>query len=120
MTTDPVTWFEVHTPDPTRSKTFYGQLFGWTFNDEVPGYSTVLLGDAAPIGGGIASTGPAHRPMTVFNIQVPDVQASCDAVEGAGGKVAMPPQTTPDGLHFAYLTDPDGSTFGVWTPPPAS
>jgi predicted enzyme related to lactoylglutathione lyase len=29
----------------------------------------------------------------------------------------MPLQETPNGLRFAYLADPDGSTFGVWTPP---
>jgi len=32
----------------------------------------------------------------------------------------VPRQTTPDGLAFAYVADPDGSTFGVWTPPSAA
>jgi predicted enzyme related to lactoylglutathione lyase len=34
-----------------------------------------------------------------------------------GGKVAMPALTTSNGLKFAYLQDPSGNTFGVFTPP---
>lgn len=116
---NPVTWFEVHTPDPTRAKAFYGGAFGWTFEDDAPGYSMIAAGTGAPIGGGIASKGPDFPAMAVFNVQVPDVAAACGRVEELGGTVVVPRQTTPIGLEFAYVADPDGSTFGVWTPPPA-
>jgi predicted enzyme related to lactoylglutathione lyase len=54
--------------------------------------------------------------MTVFNVQVDDVAATCDTVEQAGGSVVIAMQTTPTGLDFAYVADPDGSVFGVWKP----
>ena len=117
---NPVSWFEIHTPDPVRAKAFYGGAFGWTFSDDMPGYSMIAAGTGAPIGGGVASTGPEHPAMAVFNVQVPDVAAACARVEALGGAVVMPVQQTPDGLAFAYVADPDGSVFGVWTPPPAS
>ena len=115
---NPVTWFEVHTADPDRAKGFYGQLFGWTFTEEAPGYTMIGLGPDAPIGGGIAAGRPGQPPLAVFLVQVADVAAVCAAAAPAGGGVALSPQTTPTGLRFAYLTDPDGSTFGIWTPPP--
>ena len=120
ITANPVSWFEIHTPDPVRAKAFYGGALGWTFSDDMPGYSMIAAGTGAPIGGGVASTGPEHPAMAVFNVQVPDVAAACARVEALGGAVVMPVQQTPDGLAFAYVADPDGSVFGVWTPPPAS
>ena len=113
----PVSWFEIHTADPDRAKSFYGSVFGWSFDDSMPGYSMDGLGDGAPIGGGIAHSDGAYPNDTVFNIQVPDVPAACAAVEAAGGSVVMPAGTTPFGLTFAYAADPDGSVFGLWCPP---
>ena len=115
---NPVTWFEVHTPDRERAKTFYGRVFGWTFADDpqVP-YSMVEMGEDAPIGGGIAETEPGQPTMTVFNVQVPDVEAALARVDEHGGTIIVPRQSTPNGLEFAYVADPDGSMFGLWTPP---
>jgi predicted enzyme related to lactoylglutathione lyase len=115
----PVSWFEVHTNDVSRAQRFYGAVFGWTFDDSVPGYSMIGLGDDAPIGGGIAH-GDGTRPTdAVFNVQVPDVDAACAAVADSGGSVVVPPAATPTGLRFAYIADPDGSVFGLWCPPAA-
>ena len=116
-TTMPVTWFEVHTPDPDRARSFYGDVFGWDFQSVMPGYDMISLGERAPIGGGIASTGPEHRPMAVFNVQVEDVRETCERITEAGGTVVAEPQETEDGLAFAYVADLDGSVFGVWKPP---
>ena len=113
----PVSWFEIHTADPDRAKNFYGGVFGWTFDDSIPGYSMVGIGDGAPIGGGIAHGDGSGPTDAVFNIQVPDVAAACGAVEQAGGSVVMPMTETPIGLKFAYVADPDGSVFGLWCPP---
>lgn len=116
-TRNPVTWFEIHTGDPERTRRFYGEAFGWTFHNEGPGYDMIGMGDEAPIGGGLASNRPGQVPMTVFNVQVEDVDATCEAVSAAGGTVTMPPESAPNGLRFAYVADPDGSILGLWTPP---
>ncbi len=113
----PVSWFEIHTNDADRAQRFYGAVFGWTFDDSLPGYSMISLGEGAPIGGGIAH-GDGSRPTdAVFNVQVPDVDAACAAVAAAGGSVVVPADDTPIGLRFAYVADPDGSVFGLWRPP---
>jgi predicted enzyme related to lactoylglutathione lyase len=116
-TARPVTWFEVHTAEPERAKAFYGAVFGWTFDDSLPGYSMVQLGEGAPIGGGIAHSDGAYPDHALFNVQVPDVAAALDAVREHGGSVVAEAQSTPFGLTFGYAANPDGSVFGVWCPP---
>ncbi len=113
----PVSWFEVHTPDTGKAKTFYGELFGWTFSEAAPDYSLISLGDQAPIGGGLAPLIPEQPPMAIICVQVTDVAETCAKVEELGGKVLTPPATMPDGLAFAYVADPDFGVLGVWTPP---
>ena len=116
-TINPVTWFEIHTADPDRTKAFYSDVFGWRFDDSMPGYSMITLGDGAPIGGGIAHSGGAYPNDAVFNVQVTDVAAALDKVTAAGGSVVADVQSTPIGLTFAYAANPDGSVFGLWCPP---
>jgi len=114
---NPVTWFEVHSADPDRTKAFYGAVFGWTFADAMPGYSMIQLGDGAPIGGGIVHNNGEYPNDATFVVQVPDVGAALAAVSEHGGSVISDRQETPFGLTFGYAANPDGSVFGVWCPP---
>ena len=57
---------------------------------------------------------PGHA---VFYIAVADVAATCAAAEQLGGKVVRKELEPPAGPPFAYLRDPVGSLFGVFTPP---
>lgn len=125
MSTDtthsPVTWFEIATDDPGTARSFYGELFGWTFAAEGP-YWVVTTGPDHPLQGGIRDTsGPqpegTPRSYAVPYVQVEDVAATCGRLEGLGGKVASPASTSPDGLVSALVTDPAGNLFGLWTPP---
>jgi hypothetical protein len=116
-TAAPVTWFEIHTSNPQRARDFYGAVFGWSFDDSMPGYTMVDLGDGAPIGGGIADSKGEYPDHAVFNIQVPDVAAALKAVVEHGGSVIAETQSMPNGLTFGYAANPDGSVFGIWCPP---
>lgn len=113
----PVTWFEIHTADPERAKAFYGGVFGWTFDEAMPGYSMISAGEGAPIGGGIADSKGEYPSDAVFNVQVPDVAAAAALVVEHGGSVVTDVQSTPYGLSFAYVANPDGAVFGLWCPP---
>ena len=116
-TIHPVAWFEIHTADPDKAKAFYGEVFGWQFDDSMPGYSMIGLGDDAPIGGGIAHSEGNYPNDAVFLVQVPDVSASLSKITEAGGSIVADVQTTPFGLAFAYAANPDGSVFGVYRLP---
>jgi predicted enzyme related to lactoylglutathione lyase len=113
-----VTWFEVHSADPARAKRFYGEVFGWTFDESMPDYTMVQLGDA-PIGGGIVDTQGAYPSHALFMVQVVDVAASLQAAADHGGSIVVDAQTSPAGITFGYAANPDGSVFGVYSPPAA-
>jgi predicted enzyme related to lactoylglutathione lyase len=117
--TNPVSWFEIHTSNPERAKRFYGDVFGWAFDDAMPGYSMVQLGDGAPIGGGVVDSKGGYPDHALFLVQVPDVEATLAAVREHGGSVVADVEKTDFGLTFAYAANPDGSVFGVWCPPQA-
>jgi uncharacterized protein len=117
----PVTWFEIGTDDPATARSFYGELFGWTFAVEGP-YSVITTGPGHQLQGGIQDTGAAladgtPRSYAVPCVQVADVAATCARVEQLGGKVLVAATAAPTGLVYAHVTDPAGNHIGIWTPP---
>lgn len=116
-------WFEVATDDPETTQKFYGSLFDWTFESDGALAATGLeyrnitaSGADRPMGGIFGTNGqlPNHA---VFYILVADVEATCADAEQLGGTVINKRlDATP---AFAYLRDPAGNQFGVFTPPTA-
>jgi predicted enzyme related to lactoylglutathione lyase len=116
-------WFEVATDDPDTATSFYSDLFGWTFSPFADAETTgidyrvaALPGSSTPFGG-VVATGGAMPGHAVFYIAVTDVAAACREAEQLGGKVVSKELEPPAGPPFAYLRDPVGSLFGVFTPP---
>lgn len=117
VTSCPVSWFEIHTADPARAKQFYADVFGWTYDESMPEYPMIGLGDGAPIGGGVVDNGGQYPSHALFMVQVPDVAASLASVVDHGGSIIAEAKSTPVGLTFGYAANPDGSVFGLWCPP---
>jgi predicted enzyme related to lactoylglutathione lyase len=117
---DTVSWFQIGTDDSEGARRFYGDLFGWKFTLDPDGDGYDLInspGAEAPSGGIAHGDGPADNHAT-FLVVVRDVQVACEQAERLGGKVALGPTSAGSGLVFAYLDDPSGNRFGVFTPPP--
>jgi uncharacterized protein len=115
-----IAWFEIGTDDPAAAERFYGDVLGWTVaNDGNPGYQIWTTGDADGLHGGLFATEGKLPGYAIFTVIVEDVAETCRRAEEAGGKVQRAPQVSPDGLTFAYLLDPAGNHFGVFTPPSA-
>ncbi|MFA1545727.1 VOC family protein [Actinomadura chokoriensis] len=113
-----VTWFQVGTDAPEEARRFYGDMFGWQFEDDpdADGYDLVNYPGADMPSGGISHERDASGNHAMFFVLVEDVEATCEQTVKHGGKVAMPALTTDAGLVFAYLQDPSGNAFGVFTP----
>ena len=114
-----VGWFEVGTPDVQAAKDFYGPLFGCTFAPDGD-YTLITAPGADGPSGGIFNTGGNIPPYAVFVVRVTDVAATAARTEELGGKVVAAPMTLPDGMVIAYLTDPNGSMFALFSPRPES
>ncbi|GAA5130906.1 VOC family protein [Pseudonocardia adelaidensis] len=116
-----VTWFQIGTEDPAAAREFYGGLFGWNVvpDPASPGYDLVSYAGGGGPAGGIARTDGGATNHATFLVLVEDAAAVCADAERLGGKVLVPPVTTPNGLVFAHLLDRSGNRFGVFTPPAA-
>lgn len=108
-----INYFEIGSPNPEASKTFYSRLFDWAVEDPsgpAP-YSMVDEGR----GGLWDTTDLGGASWAIFYVQVEDVQVALDQALGLGAQVAIP--VTDNGrIEFAHLLDPMGNRFGIWRP----
>src|ERR1700749_953190 len=114
-----VGWFEIGAPDVKAAKDFYGPLFGWTFAPDGD-YRLITPAGADGPSGGVFNTGGNIPPYAVFVVRVTDVAATASRTEELGGKVVVAPMTLPDGMVVAYVTDPNGSMFALFSARPES
>jgi predicted enzyme related to lactoylglutathione lyase len=105
-------YFELASPDPEATRSFYGPLFDWEMTVPDPqGYGSVQqdaggLWDTSGMGGGT---------WAIFYVQVDDVQATLDRAVELGGSVTLPLVDNGQ-IVFAHLLDPHGNRVGVWKP----
>lgn len=112
------TWFDLATTDLTAAMRFYGELFGWTFEDggEALGHYTMAHrnGRAAA---GIVPIGPGPDAIpTTWRVYlgVENAAATVHAITAAGGAVVVEPMDVLGRGHMALVTDPEGALFGLW------
>ena len=117
--TNTVSWFEIGSPDVTAAKAFYGALFGWSFAADGE-YTLITAPGGAGPSGGIFNTSGTIPAYAVLVVQVVDVAATAARTEELGGKIVVAPMSMDDGMVIAYLTDPDGSMFALFSPRTAS
>jgi uncharacterized protein len=120
LPTGAIGWFEIGSAVPDQAERFYGSLFGWSFDRGASAgfdYRDIITGVGHPLRGGLLNTGGQMPGYAVFVVVVDDVPAACATATGLGGTVDLGPVTTETGLECAYLSDPDGNRFAVFTPP---
>jgi predicted enzyme related to lactoylglutathione lyase len=111
---------DVVAADRARAQKFYGEVFGWTFED-IPGadYTNVQTsanGIESGIGGVAQATGtaaPAPNGVVPY-ILAPDMDATIAAIEAAGGEIVIPRTDVMGMAEFAHFRDPDGNLIGLW------
>lgn len=100
-------YFTIPVPDIARGKTFYGELFGWEFEDSHPGYAHVNNTNL-PLG---LNKGQPMDFSTLY-FRVDDIQAAAAKVTALGG-TASEIKNYPSGLNAA-CTDDQGTKFCLW------
>ena len=110
------THFEIPAGNPGQVMSFYGSVFGWTFQkwDGPMPYWLVTTGpDTEPgINGGILAKRDPQQPC-VNTVTVADVDASIASVTAHGGRIAVPKMAVPGVGWLAYGMDPEGNMFGM-------
>lgn len=104
-------YVEFNVADMARTKTFYGQAFGWTFTDFGPDYCEFTDGVRK---GGFDATLPPGPGGPLIVLYAHDLEDAQRRVEEAGGTISKPVFDFPGGRRF-HFTDPDGYELAVWT-----
>jgi len=110
-------WIDLATTDLEAARAFYSELFGWTTQitqePEAQGYTLFLKDGKLAAGVGKAMT-PDQPPSWTMYMATDDAQAVAARVEGAGGKILVPPTDVFDFGRMAVFMDTSGAVFAVW------
>lgn len=114
-----ISWSELMTNDVDAAKTFYGQLFGWHFEDapmEEMTY-TIVKANGEEVAGIMtipSEAGPMPAAWGVY-VTVDDVDAAAEKAVALGGKIFVPPQDIPEVGRFCVIGDPQGAFISMIT-----
>jgi len=115
-------WDELGTTDVDGAQRFYEDVFGWTTSDMGPDYGGYRIFNREETGvAGLmtlvdASIPPHWQPY----VAVDDPDATPAMAGELGGSTLAQPTDVPNVGRIAVLRDPQGATFGILRPEPAS
>lgn len=125
-----VVHFEIQADDLERARAFYGEAFGWRFEDWSPmtgsPYWGIITGEEGTPGiNGALQPRPTPAPPAgqganayVCTVQVDDYDACEQRILAAGGSVTMAKMALTGLAWQGYYLDPEGNTFGIHQPDP--
>jgi predicted enzyme related to lactoylglutathione lyase len=112
-------WVDLMTSDVEQSKTFYGTLFGWEFEDSGAEYGNYVTArkDGKNVAGLMQkpADSPAPDAWSTY-IGTADLDATLAAVADAGGQVVMPQMQVGEQGRMAVVSDPAGAVIVFWEP----
>ena len=99
-------WVDLVTADVPGAKSFYGALFGWTF-EEKNRYTTALH-DGARVAGFVSARDP-ERSEWIVNLSVEDVDRAVALAKEHGGSIEHEAVDAADRGRLALVSDPGGA-----------
>lgn len=106
-----IDYIEFLATDIEATKTFYAAVFGWTFTDYGPEYTSFEDGRLAG-GFALAPQVPAGGPLVV--LYAVDLEATQAKVTEHGGRIVREIFEFPGGRRF-HFADPSGNELAVWS-----
>jgi uncharacterized protein len=110
-------WLDLGVRDSAAAKSFYGGVFGWTFQPFGSGEEEFGLFKSD--GRSVAALGPLDegaRSAWMIYFSTPDLDAAAKSIRQAGGTVRVEPFDVNDQGRMAQFTDPQGAQFAAWQP----
>lgn len=111
-------WVDLTTSDAAGAKTFYGELFGWEFEDNDAGEGRVytickVQGDNVAALSEATDQGPPHWNSYVTVESADDAAAKAKEL---GANVIMDPFDVFDAGRMSAFMDPIGGAICIWEP----
>ncbi len=116
-------WVDLGTSDQDGAKSFYGSLFGWSWEDNDMGDGATY--SMAQLKGKSAAAVYTQRPEEASQgipphwttyMTVDDVDATIGKVAAAGGQVFMEPFDVFESGRMGVAADPTGGVIAFWQP----
>ena len=109
-----IDYLEFPSRDIETTKTFFSQVFDWSFTDYGPEYTA--FANAGIMGGFYqadltATTAQGSVLVVFYSKALEQTQAK---IEAAGGSVVKPVFSFPGGRRF-HFADPNGNEYAVWS-----
>ena len=107
-------WTELYSPNLKAARQFYGDVFGWNFEDDGSGYVTAGLNGRRHAGMMTLTPEMGNMPpnWTAY-FMVDDIKAATDKVKELGGNVLMPNVSAGEVGTFSVVQDPQGAVFHI-------
>lgn len=110
-------WNELLTTDVAGAKAFYGELLGWTLQDDNShGMEYTIARAGETMTGGIMAQPEQCRgmpPAWGAYVTVDNVDTLLPRVEKLGGRIVVPPMDIPSLGRFAVIQDPQGAVLSL-------
>ena len=106
-----IDYIELPATDIEKTKNFYSTVFGWTFTDYGPDYTSFEDGR---LNGGFTKESEATKSGPLVVIYSSDLEAIKEQVQQHGGKITRETYEFPGGRRF-HFTDPNSNVLAVWS-----
>ncbi len=108
-----INYIEIPVKDINSAKTFFSDVFGWSFTDYGPEYASFSEGvDGGFYKADLSVSTKSGSPLIVLYSK--NLEASLSKVETSGGKILKPVFEFPGGQRF-HFSDPNGNEYAVWS-----
>jgi hypothetical protein len=106
-----VDYIEFPAGDIEATKRFYAAVFGWTFKDYGPNYTSFYDGR---LGGGFTMSATPVKGGPLVVLYAKALESTRSKVLEAGGKIVIETFEFPGGRRF-HFADPNGNELAVWS-----
>ena len=109
-----INYVELPAKDLEATKAFFQSVFGWSFVDYGPEYTS--FSDQGIDGGFFQSdlASSSEKGAALVILYSNQLEATLANVEKAGGSIIKPIYSFPGGRRF-HFTEPSGNEFAVWS-----
>ena len=104
-------YIEFPATDIEATKRFYGAVFGWSFTDYGPNYTSFFDGR---LGGGFTMSAQPVKGGPLVVLYAQSLEETQRKIVGAGGKILIEIFEFPGGRRF-HFADPNGNELAVWS-----
>lgn len=109
-----INYVEFPARDLLKTKRFFLDTFGWSFQDYGPEYTAF---SGAGINGGFFQSdqcSSAAQGAALIVLYSENLEETLEHIKSAGGTIVKPIFSFPGGRRF-HFTEPSGSELAVWT-----